>query len=297
VIGPITVKRTLKWTAGRTAAASTWVVRAEGGPRACILTYHRVASLPVVDPSRDDWNVPPSRLERQLAGLASAVEFVPLSVLSDRLGESVAGRDRPLVALTFDDGFANVVGQALPLLRRYEAPATLFVVTSAVGSDGPMPFDRWAQANHHAVGRDAWRAVTWDELDTWVDAGMELGAHSHLHLNGRDCSPDQLADEAHTSRGILTDRFGAAAGRVYAYPYGSTRLGQVGPAYREAVEHAGFDLAVTTDLGLAAQGGDPYALPRLEAHPLDSPAVLRAKARGALWPYALLDRLRRADRG
>ena len=37
-------------------------------------------------------------------------------------------------------------------------------------------------------------------------------------------------------------------------------------------------------------------LPRIEANPLDSGAVLKAKVRGALLPYRVTDRLRRARR-
>ena len=295
MIGPITVKRALKWGAGRAAAATAFAV-GEHGPRALVLTYHRIASVPVVDPSRDDWNVPPATFERQIAALAASAELIPLGALPGRLAQpGLPGR--PLVALTFDDGFANVVTEALPILRRYAAPATLFVVTSAVGTGAPMAFDRWGAANHDAVPPAAWRPAAWAELEAWVDAGQELGAHSHQHLNGRECSAAELDEEAGVSREVLTARFGEAAGRAYAYPYGSTRLGQVGPAYRAAVEAAGYEAAVTTDLALVEPGADPYALPRLEAHPLDSPAVLRAKARGVFWPYALLDRLRRADRG
>ena len=295
VLGRITVKRVAKWSAGRAAVIRAVAPTGTNSSRACVFVYHRTAPVGLVDPSRDDWNVSPATLERQITALARSCEIVPLAGLRARLSEQRTP-EKPLVALTFDDGFSNVVRHALPVLRRHGVSATLFPVTAHVGSDEPMGFDRWAVANQARVERDAWRAVTWSELETWVAAGMELGAHSHRHLNGRDCGTDELYAEARRSREALTSRFGSEAGRSYAYPYGSTRLGHVPFAYREAARAAGFEQAVTTDLGLVDAAADPYALPRLEAHPLDSPAVLRAKARGALAPYTILDRLRRADR-
>ena len=106
----------------------------------------------------------------------------------------------------------------------------------------------------------------------------------------------QLDEEAGRSRAILVERLGESAGRAYSYPYGSRRLGQVTDQYIAAVAGAGFRLAVTTDLGMAGPGDDLLALPRVEAHALDTPPVLRAKIRGVLAPYRLTDRLRRAKR-
>ena len=63
-----------------------------------------------------------------------------------------------------------------------------------------------------------------------------------------------------------------------------------------AVKDAGYRLAVTFDLGRVTANSDPYLLPRVEAHGLDGPAVIRAKVLGSLAPYRLTDRLRRAER-
>jgi hypothetical protein len=55
-------------------------------------------------------------------------------------------------------------------------------------------------------------------------------------------------------------------------------------------------MGLSTDLGLAEALSDPYRLPRIEAHPLDSAAVLKAKVLGVLGPYRITDRLRKANR-
>ncbi len=295
-LGPITAKRAIKRAAGWAAVlTSPWVARPER-PRACILMYHRVAALDFVDPRLDDWNVPPSVFAEHVAALAEFAECVPLSALPARL-RAPAPTEKPLVCITFDDGYANFVDAALPVLLRHGLPAACFVVTSCVASEEPMPFDRWAQRHGRSVPTDAWRAADWAALERALASGLvTVGSHSHGHRDGSRCDAAALADEAGSSREILLRRLGPEAASVYAYPYGSSRLGHVTGAYVDAVRAAGYAMAVSTDLGLADAASDLFRLPRIEANPLDSAAVLRAKVRGALLPYRVTDRLRKPRR-
>ena len=296
MLGRNSVKRAVKRTAGWAALLETLVAGRRAGAGACIFYYHRVADVDFVDAAVDDWNVRPETFERQVAALSEFAEIVPLLELPGRLRDGAAN-GKPLVALTFDDGYASFHRHALPVLKRYGAHATAFVVTATVGRDGPQPFDGWARKNMGRTRPDDWRAMTWRELEDCAASGLvHVGAHSHLHLRGSLCGPEQLALEAGRSREILRERLGDSQARAYAYPYGSTRLGDASPAYAAAVRAAGYEVSVTTNLGLADAESDPLLLPRMEAHALDAPAVLRAKASGALAPYRLTDNLRLLNR-
>jgi peptidoglycan/xylan/chitin deacetylase (PgdA/CDA1 family) len=296
MIGRATLKRTIKQTTGWAAVLSQPFARASAQPSACVFYYHRVADLQFVDSHIDDWNVTPKRFERQIASLAQFAEIVPLSDLRGRL-KTRAPSGKPLVCLTFDDGYATFYSQVLPILMRYEVPATAFVVTGAIGTLEPMPFDHWARRNSGRVLPDSWRPFNWHELEKCVASGLvTVGAHSHRHLKGSHCTPGQMADEAGRSREILRSRLGEAHIDTYAYPYGNTKLGDVSVEYSSAVKTAGYKLAVTTDLGLVNAESNQFSMPRLEAHMLDSPSVLKAKAMGALFPYRLTDNLRGAYR-
>ena len=296
MIGRIHLKRTIKRTAGCLSVAGTPFFRYVRSARACILVYHRIADIEFVDPNRDDWNVSPDKLERQIKSLAEFGQIVPLLDLPEKLRSDEAPA-RPWICLTFDDGFANFYQRAVPILERYQAPATLFVPTKAVGSPGPMPFDNWAIENQRRVSEDVWRAISWVELERCVGTGLiTIGSHSHHHFNGHRTESEQFQHEASQSRDLLSSRLGPDSARAYAYPYGSTRLGQVPPTYVAAVRAAGYELAVTTDLGLADADSDLFKLPRIEAHPLDGPLVIRAKASGSIQPYYLTDRLRGSRR-
>jgi peptidoglycan/xylan/chitin deacetylase (PgdA/CDA1 family) len=89
-----------------------------------VLLYHRVAELEF-----DPWEVAvsPGTFESQLAMLSRRFKAVSLGRLRADL---VAGRLEPrTVAVSFDDGYADNLTVAKPLLERFGVPATVFVVT------------------------------------------------------------------------------------------------------------------------------------------------------------------------
>lgn len=290
MLSRIQLKRAVKGGVGFAAVAASAFVRRPAAATACILAYHRVADLGFIDPDFDDWNVPPAQFERQLIALMDCADIVPLAdVLPRCRGQSTGSR--PVVALTFDDGYANFHSQVLPLLRRYQVPATVFVITSLIGSNGPPPFDPWSKKHGRNLNPETWRPMNWAELRECAASGLvTIGGHSHEHLMATELSRLELAKEARVSRQILMSEFGAI--HCYSYPYGSSRLGYVPDDYVSAVAEAGYDLAVTYDLGRVTAETDPLRLPRIEAHAVDGEAIIRAKVSGTLAPYWLTDRLR-----
>jgi peptidoglycan/xylan/chitin deacetylase (PgdA/CDA1 family) len=289
VFSKISIKRAIKWSAGCAAAAINTFVLPKASCSACILTYHRVADLPFLDRDLDDWNVPPARLEQQIAAIREVSEIVPLADIPTQL----ATRLRPLTCLSFDDGYENFATNVLPILERFRVPATIFVVTKMIGLREPMPFDRWSRKNAGRLPPEASRPINWQELEACIASGLvTVGSHSHEHLNARNLSPAEYREEAERSRCELISRLGPNHGNIYAFPYGSLRLGHVPEDYVTAVKQAGYEMAVTTTPGVVHPDSDLFRLPRVEAHELDSPATIQAKVFGTLLPYRITEKLR-----
>jgi glycosyltransferase involved in cell wall biosynthesis/peptidoglycan/xylan/chitin deacetylase (PgdA/CDA1 family) len=106
---------------------------------ALALCYHRVCETPGTwDPglvvSRDTFR-------RQLQALARGYELVTCSELGRAL---VAGERRRLCAVSFDDGYADNLTVALPVLRELGAPATLFVAADPIAHGQALWFERLA---------------------------------------------------------------------------------------------------------------------------------------------------------
>jgi peptidoglycan/xylan/chitin deacetylase (PgdA/CDA1 family) len=90
--------------------------------------YHRIA-VERFDPWR--LCVSPARFGEQLEALHGHARVLPLAELQRRMVDGSA--DPGSVAITFDDGYADNLLAAAPLLARHDAPATVFVTTGYLG--------------------------------------------------------------------------------------------------------------------------------------------------------------------
>jgi peptidoglycan/xylan/chitin deacetylase (PgdA/CDA1 family) len=93
-----------------------------------ILMYHRVANLPC-----DPWRlaVTRERFAAQIEMLTRERTVVPLDWLVEKLESGRAPEST--VAITFDDGYVDVLANAKPVLERYGATATAYLTTGAIG--------------------------------------------------------------------------------------------------------------------------------------------------------------------
>lgn len=107
------------------------------GTRAAVLLYHRVlpaaeAARKVVEPGMF---VTPETFDRHLEWLESSFRVLPLHEIASRLAEHLP-LPHGACAITFDDGWRDNYQFALPALEKRGLPATIFVVTDRVGTDG-----------------------------------------------------------------------------------------------------------------------------------------------------------------
>ena len=103
-------------------------IRARFEPGTLILGYHRIA-----DTADDPYGlcVSPNHFEEQLAVLNRIARPVSLArLVQNQTSGSLPSRS---VVITFDDGYADFLHNAKPLLERYSIPCTIFVTTGAPG--------------------------------------------------------------------------------------------------------------------------------------------------------------------
>jgi peptidoglycan/xylan/chitin deacetylase (PgdA/CDA1 family) len=101
-----------------------------------ILTYHRVTEKwdETLDYSQPGMVVTVAGFERQLAILMEHFDIVTLSALL-RDDDRTSQRARPRCVITFDDGWRDNYDLALPILRRHDLPATIYLSTDFIGTD------------------------------------------------------------------------------------------------------------------------------------------------------------------
>lgn len=118
----------------RTKLAKMW---SRSQPVGLILLYHRVADLEA-DPQLLAVGV--QRFAEQMAHLSQRYEAVTLQEMIRRRSTH-SWADRPLVAVTFDDGYADNLANAKPALETAHIPATVFVASGYMGGEQPFWWD------------------------------------------------------------------------------------------------------------------------------------------------------------
>ncbi len=246
----------------------------EFATRLPVLLYHHVGpARPGTPPSL---TVSPERFERHVGWLASR-GYQGIRP-SDWLGWRRAGKGLPgkPVLFTFDDGYADLVEHALPVLRRYGFGAAVYVVTGQLGGT-----NAWDEA----WGAATYRLMTAEQIRYWATQGIDFGAHSRTHADLTTLSSSELSEEVVGSGKDLESILGS---RVvsFAYPFGF---------YNQRVldcVRAAFDLAFTVDRQIAGMNylvTDPHLLRRTMIQPGDSVFDVECRAR---WGHSPIQRLR-----
>jgi peptidoglycan/xylan/chitin deacetylase (PgdA/CDA1 family) len=226
--------------------------------------YHSVSDCPE-DPH--DITVSPDRLHRQLAWLCGrGLRGVSVREL---LAARAQGEERGLVGLTFDDGYADFVISALPVLRRWGCSATVFLVSGRLGCEND-----WEKHGPRKRLLDA------DEVRHVVAAGIEIASHGLTHTDLALLPDDVLHAEVQDSRSLLAEITGGDI-EGFCYPYGT-----VDERVRAAVRSAGYRYACAIAPG--PEIADDLALPRIHIGQSDTAVHLEVKRRLArTWGRAL----------
>lgn len=213
--------------------------------------------------------VTPENFECQLAWLKSnGWETVTMSELLN-LGDV---RKEKTVALTFDDGFADNLHYALPLLKRYQCKATLYLVVDRHEREWST-----AKKDHHVGGELKSEAkLTDSEVEEILKSGLvELGSHTMTHPNFNSISEFDRVKEIEESRRQLSERFNVPV-TSFAYPFGIYKAGD-----EKLVKQAGYTSAVTTLPGINAfPFEDAFQLKRVKISGKDNLLAFKMRMRG-----------------
>ena len=209
-----------------------------------VLMYHSVSDAPAN--STRALSVSPGMFAAQLRYLRSQ-GFTGLT-FGELCERRRSGQPLPAraIVLTFDDGYADFIEEALPIMIEHGFPATLFVTTG------------WLRdAASHAAGRPLDRMLSWDQLAELSSAGVEIAAHSHSHPQLDQISEPRLRVELAVSRRLLEDRLRQpVCSLAYPFGYSSRRV-------RAVVREVGYRQAAAVANAVAESACDPFGVPRL----------------------------------
>lgn len=288
----------IAWATALKLSGGLWWAKRELRRRGAIvvLTFHRVLS------PADQQKA--SSLPGILVGQKL---FEDLSAYIVRCCQAVdAGSARPgevsaklRVAYTFDDGWRDNYTTALPILKKYSIPATVFACPGLDGVNLPFwpekmvallraqpkpmssleietAIERWKHraapernayidqlknnaSVNHVDGGD--QLVNIQEAIQMAKSGIRLGSHTHHHELLTMIPASTIRTELRDSKRAIEKNWSGAECSMFAYPNGDWTL-----EARELVSEAGYKRAFTTEICAWTAESDLLTIPRVNIY-------------------------------
>lgn len=196
-----------------------------------IMYHHIMQSTP-----SDRLSVAPLTFEKQMVFLVRK-NYKVLNL--EQVASLIKNRKRPKtksVAITFDDGYLDVYKNAYPVLKKYNIPATVFIIVDFVGLEGYM---------------------NWDQIQEMARNNITFGCHTLTHPWLPNLTDEEIKVEVIGSRNIIENRLLQKVDFI-AYPQGGfdTRVVNI-------VKDAGYLGACATNPGKRFSSYDPFIIKRL----------------------------------
>jgi peptidoglycan/xylan/chitin deacetylase (PgdA/CDA1 family) len=225
-----------------------------------VLLYHRVGAGSGVDV-----DMPVELFHEQMAEIAASGRAASLDNALAALADAEPPEHDPVV-ITFDDGTADIVEHALPVLVRHHVPATVYLATDFVDRGVDFPDDG--------------RPLSWAAVREAVSTDLvTIGSHTHRHLLLDRLPPQEVNTELARSVELIGEHTGTDA-RHFAYPKGE---GGILGGIADLAVRRHFESAAVADLRVNPYGTtDPYRLSRSPIQTSDGMRWFRKKLGGGM---------------
>ena len=142
------------------------------------------------------------------------------------------------VLITFDDGTYDLYQYAYPVLKKYDFPATMFIITSKMGQPG------W---------------LGWGQVQEMSNSGLiTIGSHTKSHLWLPTTGSVKVMDELVDSKRIL-EKWLSKRVDYFCYP-----IGAYNDRVKRFVKESGYKAAFVTNPGRLRPNDDIYAIKRVK---------------------------------
>lgn len=177
-----------------------------------------------------------------------------------------------LFVLTFDDAYSDFYTKAMPVLNKYNMPATLFVTTGYIDDPGMVPVSR--------KGADSKKLspMTWDQLrELSKEPLITIAAHTHRHSEMTLLTDEEILDDLLLSKSRFMDELGFVP-HHFAYPRGAWNHRVV-----ECIKPLFSSAAIVGGEVATKRNSKKYTIPRICVRRSDGVFWFKYRVHGYLW--------------
>lgn len=207
-----------------------------------VLMYHMIKTHLPNHKKRNKWRVRPEDFEKQMAWFAKhGWHSYTISEMAE--AETLPPKS---FSITFDDGYEDNFTHALPILKKYEFKATIYLVPH-------YTYNSWENFKEGTFDK----LLNADQIREMQESGLiEFGSHTLNHKNLVTISAEEAQKEIKRSKEEVESIVGTVC-RAFAYPYGKYNEKIV-----KMVKDTGYGNATIVKRGFFEKG-DPFMIKRV----------------------------------
>lgn len=165
-----------------------------------ILLYHSIDDL-----DKEDC-VHPATFYKQMRYLyKKGYNVLPLDKIIDFIESKNKEIPPKIVGITFDDGYRSIYKYAMPIIRKFNFPVTVFIPTDYIGMES-----KWS--------KPSLPLLTWYEIFEMKKSGVFFGSHGHFHRNMTVLDEESVKKELQLSKKFLEKNLRETIYYI-SYPY------------------------------------------------------------------------------
>ena len=120
--------------------------------------------------------------------------------------------DKNKFIITFDDGYEDVLINALPILKKFDFKAICFFVTDYLNLH-----NIWDQHKNDFI---LLKTMSKIQAHEWLKNGMTIGSHTSSHKNLQKININEKISQISRSKNFFKEEFNIDV-KFFSYPYGS----------------------------------------------------------------------------
>lgn len=162
------------------------------------------------------------------------------------------GLPEKTVAITMDDGWLGNYTEAFDIIKKYNVPATIFIVENLVGTEGYF---------------------TWEQAKEMYDSGLvKIHVHGRKHISATGYSKEKLIEDYNHTHELIEEKLGTKVQKIMAYPAGDSSANTI-----KWLKEAGFEVQVQTKYGTVNKSNslDLTGLGRIRAERASGSSILK----------------------
>ena len=194
-----------------------------------VLLYHNfVKVVPEEDPDNFNYiNTPESFEENIKAFLENGYTIMSMKELAECDKGKAELPSKPII-ITFDDGYYSNYEYIYPILKKYNAKVSIFIVTDKIGKE-----------------IDGIKYLNWEECLEMQNSGLvEIFSHSTKHVFYDKLPARELRDDVIESYKLIEQHLGKQELKVFAYPYGAYTNETVRTLKNNGIDFQVYDLGI-----------------------------------------------------